>query len=79
MKEELKMYSNLAAEIKRSGLTQKEFSKEVKINEIVFSRKLNGESDFKLSEVKRILEYFNLKLSFDYLFEELKETGCQVG
>ena len=66
------MYSNLAAEIKRTGLTQKEFSKIVKINEVVFSRKLNGESEFKLSEIKRILEYFDLKLSFDYLFENFQ-------
>lgn len=75
-KEEKIMYSNLAAEIKRTGLTQKEFSKAVKINEVVFSRKLNGESEFKLSEIKRILEFFGLKLSFDYLFENFQvEVG----
>lgn len=75
-KEVKTMYSNLAAEIKRTGLTQKEFSKIVKINEVVFSRKLNGESEFKLSEIKRILEYFDLKLSFDYLFENFQvEVG----
>lgn len=71
------MYANLAAEIKRAGLSQKEFSKIVKINEIVLSRKINGESDFKLSEIKRILEFWSLKLSFDYLFEfvEVKQVG----
>ena len=70
------MYSNLAAEIKRAGFTQKEFSKAVKISEVVFSRKLNGESDWKLSEIKRILEFFGLKLSFDYLFENFQvEVG----
>lgn len=75
-KEVKTMYSNLAAEIKRTGLTQKEFSKIVKISEVVFSRKLNGESEFKLSEIKRILEYFDLKLSFDYLFENFQvEVG----
>ena len=69
------MYANLAAEIKRAGFTQKEFSKIVKINEVVFSRKLNDESEFKLSEIKRILEFFNLKLSFDYLFENQIDAG----
>lgn len=64
------MFNNLIAEIKRNGLTQKEFAKRVKINEVVFSRKLNSETEFKYSEIVRILEYFNLKLAFDYLFEE---------
>lgn len=62
------MYRNLAAEIKRSGLSQKEFAEQVKINEITFSKKLNGKTDFQLCEIKRILEFFKLKLSFDYLF-----------
>jgi len=66
------MYLNLATEIKKIGLSQKEFSKKVKINAIVFSRKINGDSDWKLSEIKRILEFFNLKLSFDYLFENIE-------
>ncbi|MCD7879027.1 MAG: hypothetical protein LUG16_03735, partial [Candidatus Gastranaerophilales bacterium] len=37
------MFNNLIAEIKRRGLTQKEFAKRVKINEVVLSRKLNSE------------------------------------
>ncbi len=71
------MYLNLAAEIKRTGLSQKDFAIRVKISPIVFSRKINGETEFKLSEIKRILEFWGLKLSFDYLFEniEVKEVG----
>ena len=71
------MYLNLAAEIKRTGLSQKDFAIRVKISPIVFSRKINGETEFKLSEIKRILEFWSLKLSFDYLFEniEVKEIG----
>ena len=64
------MFTNLAAEIKRCGLTQKQFARMVKINEVVFSRKINSEVEFKYSEIKRILEFFKLKLAFDYLFEE---------
>lgn len=64
------MFNNLIAEIKRIGLTQKEFAKRVKINEVVLSRKLNSETEFKYSEIVRILEFFKLKLAFDYLFEE---------
>lgn len=63
------MFLNLATEIKRAGLSQKDFAIKVKINPVVFSRKINGESDFKLSEIKRILEFWDLKISFDRLFE----------
>ena len=71
------MFLNLETEIKKAGLSQKEFASQVKINAVVFSRKLNGESDWKLSEIRRILEYWNLKLSFDYLFEnfEVQQIG----
>ena len=71
------MFLNLETEIKKAGLSQKEFATLVKINAVVFSRKLNGESDWKLSEIRRILEYWNLKLSFDYLFEnfEVQQIG----
>lgn len=72
------MFSNLAAEIRRSGLTQKEFAKKVKMNEVLFSRKLNSQSSWNLSEIKRILEFFELKLSFDYLFEEILEGSTAV-
>ncbi len=72
------MFNNLIAEIKRNGLTQKEFAKRVKINEVVFSRKLNSETEFKYSEIVRILEFFNLKLAFDYLFEET-DKNCIAG
>lgn len=71
------MFLNLATEIKKAGLSQKEFSQRVKINAVVFSRKLNGDSDWKLSEIRRILEFWNLKLSFDYLFENIEVQ--QVG
>lgn len=72
------MFSNLAAEIRRTGLTQKEFAKKVKMNEVLFSRKLNSQSSWNLSEIKRILEFFELKLSFDYLFEEILEGSTAV-
>lgn len=71
------MFLNLVTEIKKLGLSQKDFAKKVKINAIVFSRKINGESEFKLSEIKRILEFWDLKLSFDYLFENIEVS--QVG
>lgn len=67
-------FLNLIAEISRTGLTQKEFAKRVKMNEVVLSRKLNSQVLFKLNEIKRILEFFELKLAFDYLFEETESS-----
>ena len=64
------MFYNLSAEIKRLGLSQKEFAKEVKISESLFSKKMHSKAIFNYEEIKRIFEYFNSKLSLDYLFEE---------
>jgi len=72
------MFLNLITEIKRTGLSQKEFAQKVKINDVVFSRKLNSSSEWKYSEIKRILEYFKLKLSFDYLFEDVSCNASEV-
>ena len=64
------MFNNLAAEIKRIGITNKDFAEKVKINPITFSRKLTGKVDFTLKEVIRIIEYFNCEFTLEYLFEE---------
>ncbi len=64
------MFYNLSAEIKRHGLSQKEFAKKVKISESLFSKKMHSKAIFNYKEIKRIFEYFNSKLSLDYLFEE---------
>ena len=63
------MFNNLAAEIKRIGITNKDFAEKVKINPVTFSRKLNGKVDFTLSEMKKIAEV-NLEFTLEYLFEE---------
>lgn len=74
------MFGNLLAEIKRTGLSQKEFAKKINMNEINFSRKINSKVDFKYDEIIRIIEFFDSKLSFDYLFEEtdLKREGLSA-
>jgi len=64
------MFPNLAAEIKRRGLTQKEFARKVQINENSFSRKINSKAVFNYKEITRIIGFFNPRLSLDYLFYE---------
>ena len=45
-------FLNLIAEISRTGLTQKEFAKRVKMNEVVLSRKLNSQQLNKIEIYK---------------------------
>lgn len=63
------MFHNLSAEIRRTGLTNKEFAERVQINAVTFSKKLNGHVDFNLSEIKRIVDYFKHQFTAEYLFE----------
>lgn len=63
------MFNNLSAEIKRIGLTNKEFAKKINMNSVTFSKKINGHTDFTLNEVKKILEEFKCQFTAEYLFE----------
>lgn len=63
------MFNNLSAEIKRAGLTNKEFAERVQMNPVTFSKKINGKVDFTLSEVVRIAEFFKCEFTVEYLFE----------
>ncbi len=64
------MFVNLAAEIKRTGLQNKEFAAKIGMNSVTFSKKINGKVDFTLSEVKKIVEFFNCEFSLEYLFDD---------
>lgn len=64
------MFNNLAAEIARKGVKNKDFAEKIGIHPVIFSKKINGKVDFTLQEVIRIIEYFNCEFTFEYLFEE---------
>jgi len=70
----LKMFKNLRAEIERTGMTRAKFAKSANINPVTFSLKITGKSEFKLSEIARIIELFNNELSFEYLFAKDEEA-----
>jgi len=63
------MFHNLSAEIKRTGLTNKEFAEKIGIHPGTFSRKLHGKVDFTLSEIKIVVDYFKHQFTAEYLFE----------
>ncbi len=68
------MFLNLMAEIKKSGMSQKEFAKIIEINETTFSKKINSKADFTLIEMQKISNFFGGRLAFDYLFEEFSNS-----
>lgn len=63
------MFKNLEAELTRIGKKQSDLAQLLNIHQSTLSSKMNGHTEFALSECKKIkTEWFN-NLSLDYLFE----------
>lgn len=62
------MYPNLRAEAARAGMTYKAISKMLGIAEKTVYLKINGHSEFTLSEAQLLSDYFDCHI--DYLFEK---------
>lgn len=63
------MYRNILAEMTRNGLTREDVAKKLKLSLPSFRKKISGEVDFKLSEIKTLISLFGNNVSFEYLFE----------
>ena len=63
------MYLNLKAEMARKSITQQNIAKVLKMNVSTLNERLNGKSDFKLKECKKIKEFFFPESTLEYLFE----------
>lgn len=50
----------LEYEMKRRGITANKMSEVLGIDRSTFSKKCNGQSEFKQSEIQRIIEYLNI-------------------
>ncbi len=61
------VYSNLAAEMARKRITQKDLAKILGVNNVGIHSRLYGEVEWKLSEICKVMNLFNL--GFEYLFE----------
>lgn len=64
------MYYNLINEISKRDLTIKDFANFINISPRTFSQKLQGKKNFFYKDIIKIVEFFNCKLSSDYLFKE---------
>ena len=67
------MFKNLLAEMTRAGIQQKEMAKKIGIRPATFSVKMNGKTEWRVSEMTTIQEVINKELgtsyTLDYLFE----------
>ena len=52
--------SELRAEIARHGISNKTLAKELDVSEQTFYNKLNGTSEFKESEIRKLAKLFSL-------------------
>ena len=52
--------AELRAEIARKGISNRSISKEMNISEQAFYNKINGSSEFKESEIKKLIELLGL-------------------
>lgn len=55
--------SELRAEFARQGISNRTIAKELDISEQAFYNKMNGESEFKESEIKKLIQLLGLSAS----------------
>ena len=63
------MFGNLQAEMARRGLTGRAVAKFIGVQELTMYNKLNGTTEFKLSEMEAIKNLLESDDSMDYLFK----------
>ncbi|RXI55261.1 transcriptional regulator [Clostridium tetani] len=64
------MYRELLGELVKKGLTKKDLAKKIGVSEKTIFNKLNGKSDFTLSEIKKIRDLVCPGASLEKLFEK---------
>lgn len=62
------MFNNLIAEIARNKLTQNDLAKVLGVTPKTISNKINGKSDFTLTEINAIKNLLPSGLTLEYLF-----------
>ena len=74
-------YKNLRAEMVRNGISKHEVQKLLEISNNTYYSKMTGRTEFKLSEVEKILALFYRKsgkvYSVEYLFDTTISNGLK--
>lgn len=72
-------YKNLRAEMVRNGISKHEVQKTLDISNNTYYDKMNGRTEFKLSEVEKILALLYRKSGKVYSVEYLFDTSVSNG
>lgn len=64
------MFENLKAELTRKNMKYKDLAEKADINIVTLRQKINGKSEFNLSEILKVIQVFHNNFSFEYLFGE---------
>lgn len=72
-------YKNLRAEMVRNGIKKKDIMELLEISNNAYYSKMNGRTEFKLSEVEKILAIFYRKTNNVYSVEYLFDTTIANG
>lgn len=68
------MFRNLIAELARAGMSIEAFARALGVSRKTANNKLNGRTEFTLSEIKKTAALFP-NISLDYLFQQDKESA----
>lgn len=60
----------LEYEIKRRGITKNQFCNDIGISRSALFRKMNGKTEFTLSEIQRIIDYLHLDNPMEIFFAD---------
>ena len=63
------MFANLQAEMARRSITGRALAKMIGVQELTMYNKLNGTTEFKLSEMEAIKTALKTDVNMDYLFK----------
>lgn len=69
------IYPNLRAEIARKGWTLQQLADAIQIKAETLKKKLQGYSDLKLSEARKIKEVLGVDIPLEILFEKEGEVA----
>jgi hypothetical protein len=72
-------YKNLRAEMARNGIKKREVQELLEISSTTYYSKMDGRTEFKLSEVEKILALFYRKSGKTYSVEYLFDTSISNG
>jgi hypothetical protein len=73
------MYANLYDALKRKGISLKKYAEFLGVTEKTVQNKIQGQTEFTLSEVDRTLNFIFPEYTLSYLFKKDDDSSSQKG